>query len=60
MTNDGSCAVDLPGKEGLRKFAHLLFRRILEKRGCPVDLAPVAISTVLSQAEVLLQWGKFQ
>ncbi len=43
-------------KESARAKLRILVRRILKKYGYPPDLAPVAISTVLSQAETLLRW----
>lgn len=44
-------------KESARAKLHILVRRILKKYDYPPDLAPVAINTVLSQAETLLQWS---
>jgi hypothetical protein len=49
--------VDLHLKESARAKLRVLVRRILKKYGYPPDLAPVAINTVLSQAETLLKWG---
>ena len=49
--------VDWHLKESARARLRNLVRRILKKYGYPPDLAPVAISTVLSQAETLLQWS---
>jgi len=49
--------VDWHLKESARAKLRVLVRRILKKYGYPPDLAPVAISTVLSQAETLLKWG---
>ena len=49
--------VDWHLKESARARLRLLVRRILKKYGYPPDLAPVAVSTVLSQAETLLQWS---
>lgn len=48
--------VDWHLKESARAKLRVLVRRILKKYGYPPDLAPVAISTVLSQAETLLKW----
>lgn len=48
--------VDWHLKESARAKLRVLVRRILKKYGYPPDLAPVAISTVLSQAETLLAW----
>ncbi|MDA7422827.1 DUF3387 domain-containing protein [Tritonibacter multivorans] len=48
--------VDWHLKESARAKLRVLVRRILKKFGYPPDLAPVAISTVLSQAEALLKW----
>ena len=49
--------VDWHLRESARARLRNLVRRILKKYGYPPDLAPVAISTVLSQAETLLQWS---
>ena len=49
--------VDWHLKESARAKLRVLVRRILKKHGYPPDLAPVAVSTVLSQAETLLQWS---
>jgi type I restriction enzyme R subunit len=49
--------VDWHLKESARAKLRVLVRRILKKYGYPPDLAPVAINTVLSQAETLLKWG---
>ncbi|MDO6729585.1 type I restriction endonuclease subunit R [Marinovum sp. 2_MG-2023] len=49
--------VDWHRKESARAKLRVLVRRILKKYGYPPDLAPVAINTVLSQAETLLQWN---
>ena len=49
--------VDWHLKESARAKLRVLVRRILKKHGYPPDLAPVAVSTVLSQAETLLKWG---
>ena len=49
--------VDWHLKESARARLRNLVRRILKKYGYPPDLAPVAISTVLKQAEALLKWG---
>ena len=51
-----SVTVDWHLKESARAKLRVLVRRILKKYGYPPDLAPVAISTVLSQAETLLRW----
>ena len=48
--------VDWHLKESARAKLRVLVRRILKKYGYPPDLAPVAINTVLSQAETLLRW----
>jgi type I restriction enzyme R subunit len=48
--------VDWHLKESARAKLRLLVRRILKRYGYPPDLAPVAINTVLSQAEALLKW----
>ncbi len=48
--------VDWHLKESARAKLRVLVRRILKKYGYPPDLAPVAINTVLSQAETLLKW----
>lgn len=48
--------VDWHLKESARAKLRVLVRRILKKYGYPPDLAPVAINTVLSQAEALLKW----
>jgi len=48
--------VDWHLKESARAKLRVLVRRILKKHGYPPDLAPVAINTVLSQAETLLKW----
>lgn len=50
--------VDWHLKESARAKLRILVRRILKKYGYPPDLAPVAINTVLSQAETLLRWSK--
>ena len=47
--------VDWHLKESARAKLRVLVRRILKKHGYPPRLAPVAVSTVLSQAETLLQ-----
>jgi type I restriction enzyme, R subunit len=49
--------VDWHLKESARAKLRVLVRRILKKYGYPPGLAPVAINTVLSQAETLLQWN---
>ena len=49
--------VDWHLKEAARARMRVLVRRILKKFGYPPDLAPVAITTVLSQAEALLKWN---
>lgn len=49
--------VDWHLKESARAKLRVLVRRILKKHGYPPDLAPIAINTVLSQAETLLKWG---
>ena len=49
--------VDWHLKESARAKLRVLVRRILKKHGYPPDLAPVAINTVLSQAETLLKWS---
>lgn len=49
--------VDWHRKESARAKLRVLVKRILKKYGYPPDLAPVAINTVLSQAETLLQWS---
>ena len=49
--------VDWHLKESARAKLRILVRRILKKYGYPPDLAPVAINTVLSQAETLMKWG---
>ena len=49
--------VDWHLKESARARLRILVRRILKKHGYPPDLAPVAVNTVLSQAETLLQWS---
>ena len=49
--------VDWHLKESARARLRILVRRILKKYGYPPDLAPVAVSTVLSQAKTLLQWS---
>ena len=49
--------VDWHLKESARAKLRVLVRRILKKHGYPPDLAPVAVGTVLGQAETLLQWG---
>ncbi|PRZ46870.1 type I restriction endonuclease subunit R [Tritonibacter scottomollicae] len=48
--------VDWQRKESARAKLRVLVRRILKKYGYPPDLAPAAISLVLSQAETLLSW----
>lgn len=48
--------VDWHLKESARAKLRVLVRRILKRYGYPPDLAPVAINTVLSQAETLLKW----
>lgn len=48
--------VDWHLKESARAKLRVLVRRILKKYGYPPDLAPVAINTVLGQAETLLRW----
>ena len=48
--------VDWHLKESARAKLRVLVRRILKKYGYPPDLAPIAINTVLSQAETLLRW----
>jgi type I restriction enzyme R subunit len=48
--------VDWHLKESARAKLRVLVRRILKKHGYPPDLAPVAINTVISQAEALLRW----
>lgn len=50
--------VDWHLKESARAKLRILVRRILKKFGYPPDLAPIAINTVLSQAETLLRWQK--
>ena len=52
--------VDWHLKESARAKLRVLVRRILQKHGYPPDLAPIAVSTVLSQAETLLKWGATQ
>ncbi len=52
--------VDWHLKESARAKLRVLVRRILKKYGYPPDLAPVAINTVLSQAETLLHWNAAQ
>ena len=52
--------VDWHLKESARAKLRVLVRRILKKHGYPPDLAPIAVSTVLSQAETLLKWGEKQ
>ena len=53
--------VDWHLKESARAKLRVLVRRILKKHGYPPpDLAPIAVSTVLSQAETLLKWGTNQ
>ncbi len=52
-----NATVDWHLKESARAKLRVLVRRILKKYGYPPDLAPVAINTVLSQAETLLQWN---
>lgn len=49
--------VDWHLKESARAKLRVLVRRILKKYGYPPDLAPVAINTVLGQAEALLRWN---
>jgi len=49
--------VDWHLKESARAKLRVLVRRILKKFGYPPDLAPLAINTVLSQAETLLRWA---
>lgn len=49
--------VDWHIKESARAKLRVLVRRILKKYGYPPDLAPVAVNTVLSQAETLLRWS---
>jgi len=49
--------VDWHLKESARAKLRILVRRILKKYGYPPDLAPIAINTVLGQAETLLKWG---
>ncbi len=49
--------VDWHLKESARAKLRLLVRRILKKHEYPPDLEPVAIKTVLCQAETLLQWS---
>jgi len=49
--------VDWHLKESARAKLRVLVRRILKKFGYPPDLAPMAINTVLSQAETLLRWS---
>ena len=48
--------VDWHLKESARAKLRVLVRKILKQHGYPPDLAPVAINTVLSQAETLLRW----
>ncbi|WP_368184633.1 type I restriction endonuclease subunit R [Aestuariibius sp. HNIBRBA575] len=50
--------VDWYLKESARAKLRILVRRILKRYGYPPDLAPIAISTVLSQAETLLRWQR--
>ncbi|VCU62048.1 Type I restriction-modification system, restriction subunit R [Tritonibacter mobilis] len=52
--------VDWQRKESARAKLRVLVRRILKKYGYPPDLAPAAISLVLSQAETLLSWQATQ
>lgn len=49
--------VDWHLKESARAKLRVLVRRILKKYGYPPDLQPIAINTVLSQAETLLRWS---
>jgi type I restriction enzyme R subunit len=49
--------VDWHLKESARAKLRVLVRRILKRYGYPPDLAPVAINTVLGQAETLLKWS---
>lgn len=48
--------VDWHLKESARAKLRILVKRILKRHGYPPDLAPIAISTVLSQAETLLRY----
>jgi type I restriction enzyme R subunit len=48
--------VDWHLKESARAKLRIMVRKILRKHGYPPDLAPIAINTVLSQAETLLSW----
>jgi len=52
--------VDWHRKESARAKLRVLVRRILKKYGYPPDLAPIAINTVVSQAETLLHWNEAQ
>ncbi|MEO1150663.1 MAG: type I restriction endonuclease subunit R [Pseudomonadota bacterium] len=49
--------VDWHLKESARAKLRVLVRRILKKHGYPPDLAPVAINTVIEQAETSLKWA---
>ena len=49
--------VDWHLKESARAKLRIMVRKILRQHGYPPDLAPVAINTVLSQAETLLKWN---
>ena len=51
-----SVTVDWYMKESARAKLRVLVRRILKQHGYPPNLAPVAVNTVLSQAETLLKW----
>ncbi|MGJ8586303.1 MAG: type I restriction enzyme endonuclease domain-containing protein [Marinosulfonomonas sp.] len=50
--------VDWHLNESARAKLRILVRRILKRYGYPPDLAPIAISIVLSQAETLLRCKK--
>ena len=49
--------IDWHKKESARAKMRVLVRAILKKYGYPPDLAPEAISTVISQAETRLKYG---
>ena len=49
--------VDWHLRDSARARLRNLVRRLLKKHGYPPDLAPVAVQTVLGQAEALLKYG---
>lgn len=50
--------VDWHLRDSARARLRNLVRRLLKKHGYPPDLAPVAVQTVLGQAEALLKYGE--